>query len=173
MLDAARFVDLVVVGKDNDEQPGGTPLFDNAQLVGRCPRPVLIVPPAGSRGTVGRDVMVAWNGGPKSVRAVADALPLLERARRVSIVAIDPAEGDVSAQGMREHLGRHGIEAEVRRIVGKGGEAGDTLVSVAADLGSDLVVMGAYSRGGVRELLLGGTTRRLLKTMTMPVLMAH
>lgn len=173
LVDAARFVDLVVVAKADESKLRGMPLIDIGQLVTHCPRPVLIVPNAAAGSEIGRDVMIAWNGGPKSVRAVNEALPLLARARRVTIVAIDPSDEDRSAQGIREHLVRHGIESEVRRIRGKGGEPGDTLVSVATDLGADLVVMGAYSRGGVREMLSAGTTRRLLQTMTTPVLMTH
>lgn len=173
LVDAARFVDLVVVAKADERRLGGMPLIDNGQLISNCSRPVLIVPRSSAGGEIGRSVMIGWNGGPKSVRAVNEALPLLKRARRVSIVAIDPPKQDRSMQGIREHLARHGIEADVHRIVGKGGEAGNTLVSVATDLGADLVVMGAYSRGGVREMLSAGTTRTLLHAMTTPVLMTY
>jgi nucleotide-binding universal stress UspA family protein len=137
-------------------------------------RPVLIVPYIHVPPQL-RTALIAWDGGRPAARAVGDALPLLTMADRVEIVTVGNASGNelLSCEGMVRHLARHGIEAETERL-GRGDIGiANTLLSHAADVDADLIVMGGYGHSRLREIVLGGTTRTIFQTMTVPVLMAH
>ena len=107
-----------------------------------------------------------------------DALPLLRTARTVTIVVANPAKG-IAGHGEEPgadialHLSRHGIRADVERHAVEDRSVADLLLSRASDLGADLIVMGAYGTARLRELVLGGATRDMLRGMTIPVLMSH
>jgi nucleotide-binding universal stress UspA family protein len=127
---------------------------------------------------MGENVLVAWNGAREASRAIGDALPLLERAKRVTAMVVT-TNGD---DDVGEHLGEarltawlqaHGVDVDVVRQEAPDIPTGQWLLSQAADLGSDLVVMGAYGHARMRELVLGGVTQTMLKAMTIPVLMSH
>ena len=122
--------------------------------------------------------MVAWNGGREATRAVADALPLLARAKEVTVLVINPEDapdthGDVPGADIALHLARHGVNAVATRIHAGDMEAANIILSRAAETGIDLLVMGAYGHSRLRELVVGGVTRSILASMTMPVLMSH
>jgi nucleotide-binding universal stress UspA family protein len=123
-------------------------------------------------------VLIAWKDSRESARAIADALPLLKEAKRVFAVAVTP-EADESEnerftdKELAAFLHRHDIEATVRRIAAADIDAGELLLSQAADVGADMIVMGAYSRPRLAELVWGGVTRVMLSSMTAPVLMSH
>jgi nucleotide-binding universal stress UspA family protein len=144
----------------------------------RCGRPVLFVPSVGDFPTIGERVLIAWKDSRESARAVADALPLLKDAKKVIAMAVTP-ESDESANErftdaqLRTFLARHDVDATVRRIAAADIEAGELLLSQAADVGADLIVMGAYSRPRFTELVWGGVTQVMLASMTAPVLMSH
>ena len=140
-------------------------------------RPLLIVPYIGTAATLGQNVMIAWNGSREASRAVADAMPVLERAREVSVLA-DRGNSDaevghsLSNTRLLEWLHDHGIEAQLQLADGDA-DVGEMLLSRAADQNADLIVMGGYGHTRLRELVLGGVTRTLLRAMTVPVLMSH
>jgi nucleotide-binding universal stress UspA family protein len=139
---------------------------------------MLVVPYIGARPTLGDNVLVAWDGGREASRAIADAFPLLERARRVTVIAVsrdEAAAADASPAEARlgAWLREHGVKVEIARHAVGDVSAGEWLLSRAADLGSDLIVMGGYGHTRVRELILGGVTRTMLQSMTVPVLMSH
>lgn len=173
----ARYADLTVVGQGVDL--GNAP-YDLGSLpeslalgVGR---PVLVVPRYGAFGTVGERIMIAWNGSREATRAVHDAIPLLQRATNVTVLSIDPERDSgrrVPGADIALHLARHGVTAEAASTVGLDIRVGDLLLSRAADLGADLIVMGAYGHTRLREMVLGGATRDLLQHMTVPVLLSH
>ena len=122
--------------------------------------------------------MVAWDASRLATRAVNDALPILRKASKVHLLAINPeggreGHGDVPGADIGLHLARHGVKAEASSIHAEDLEAGDALLSRAADFGADLIVMGAYGHSRWRELVLGGVTRHLLNHMTAPVFMSH
>ena len=173
----ARTTDLVILGQRDPEEPA----FGNAlvsSLLLSAGRPVLVVPSTGAPATIGSRVLIAWNGGREAARAVADALPLLARAERVCAVGVDEErEASVAERlsdtRLRHWLGRHDIAIDVEREPVRGVGVGEWLLSRAADLGSDLIVMGGYAHARMRELVLGGVTRTMLGAMTIPVLMAH
>jgi nucleotide-binding universal stress UspA family protein len=139
---------------------------------------VLIVPYAGHFDNVGRRVLIAWNATREAARAVSDAMPLLTSAELVTVPPIDPREGphghgELPGADIGLHLARHGVKAQIERTVSAGMPVGEVLLSRVADLGADLIVMGAYGHSRAREVLLGGATRSVLRSMSVPVLMSH
>jgi nucleotide-binding universal stress UspA family protein len=138
-------------------------------------RPLLIVPFIPVRAEI-RTVLVAWDGGIPAARAVADALPILARAGRVEIVTFQPRNGpqpEGTDADLARHLARHDIRAERKSIPIDGIDIANMLLSYAADAGADMIVMGGYGHSRMREVVLGGTTREILRSMTVPVLMSH
>src|SRR6516225_2614489 len=175
----ARYVDLTILGQ-LDPDRGETEMIRPRpqQVTLASGRPILVVPYAGRFETVGRRVLIGWNATREAARAVNDAMPLLAAAEAVTVLTIDPREGpdghgELPGVDISLHLARHGVKAEIERTVSADLPVGDVLLSRAADLGADLLVMGAYGHSRARELLLGGATRSLLRSMTVPVLMSH
>jgi nucleotide-binding universal stress UspA family protein len=173
----ARYADLTVVGQGVDV--GEAPMevaFLPEDLVLAVGRPVLVVPRYGTFRTVGERVLVAWNASREATRAVNDAIPILQRAAKVTVLSVDPGDRTdrrVPGADIALHLARHGINAEAAQTPGANIGIGDVLLSYASDRGADLIVMGAYGHSRIREMVLGGTTRHLLQHMTVPVLMSH
>lgn len=175
----ARYADLVVVGQADRED--GTIASESGlaeHLVLAAGTPVLVVPRCGDFASVGARVLVAWNGSREARRAVGDALPLLARASRVSVLAINPADGapghgDLPGADICLHLARHGANAVCESIHAEDIDVGNMLLSRAADENADLLVMGAYGHSRLTEVLLGGATRHILAHMTLPVLLSH
>lgn len=170
----ARHADATIVPQPDRRAVGEIgALAEN--LVMESGRPVLIVPGAGAYSGQAKHVVCAWNGTRESARALADALPLLRRAEKVSILSVDPrgAEKRLPGADIALHLARHGVTAEATTTYADGIGVGDALLSRIADLGADMLVMGAYSHSRAREAVFGGATRDVLDRMTVPVLMSH
>jgi nucleotide-binding universal stress UspA family protein len=175
----ARYADLAILGQldpDSGEPDMIRPRPEQVTLASG--RPILVVPYAGNFPNLGRRVVIGWNASREAARAVNDAMPLLTAAEIVSILTIDPREGprahgELPGADISLHLARHGVKAEIERTLSADLPVGEVLLSRAADLGADLLVMGAYGHSRARELLLGGATRSLLRSMTLPVLMSH
>jgi nucleotide-binding universal stress UspA family protein len=138
-------------------------------------RPVLVVPYIQKKGLRLGRVMVCWDGSLSAARAVADALPLLQRAGQVDIMTVDTKERRNALPGAQiaEHLARHALNVNLSTMVASDIEVADVILSQVADSVTDLIVMGAYGHSRLRELVLGGVTRDILASMTAPVLMAH
>jgi len=175
----ARYVDLTILGQ-LDPDRGEAEIIDRRpeQVALASGHPVLVVPYAGRFENVGRRVVVGWSATREAARAVNDAMPLLMAADVVNVLTIDAHEaprghGALPGADISLHLARHGVKATIEQTVSGDLSVGDTLLSRAADLGADLLVMGAYGHSRLRELLLGGATRTLLRSMTLPVLMSH
>ncbi len=173
----ARYSDLTVVGQaDPDEPDGGTQdLPDRVALA--AGGPVLVVPRVGHFATVGERVLVAWNASREAKRAIDDAMPILRLARQVTVIVVKPQRsgrhGDIPGADIALYLARHGVHAEAAQVYGEDTAVGDLILSRAADLGADLIVMGAFGYPRLMEVVLGGVTRALLAHMTVPVLLAH
>ncbi|HXP95960.1 MAG TPA: universal stress protein [Telmatospirillum sp.] len=175
----ARYADLVVVGQadvDGDDPRNDRHLADHLALESGVP--VLVVPSVGHYAVVGERVLIAWNASREAKRAVGDAMPILSRSKGVKVLAVNPKEGraghgDVAGADICLHLARHGVNATCESIWAPDLEVGGMLLSRAADDGVDLLVMGAYGRSRLRELILGGATRHILHHMTIPVLLSH
>jgi nucleotide-binding universal stress UspA family protein len=120
-------------------------------------------------------VLLCWDGGRIAARAIGDAMPFLVRAKAVDLLIVAEERKNVEVTGARmtEHLARHGVKAEVKRIAKGNLTVADAILDYAADKGADFMVMGGYGHSRLREFLLGGVTRRILGSMTVPVLMSH
>lgn len=179
VADQARAVDLVIAAQSDPEWDDSGMLDFPDRLALESGRPTLIIPNAGRFPTLGSRVVVAWNASRESVRAVFDAMPLLVRAKAVTLLTITrgriPAEDldSVPAADIAAALARHGVKCEVQRTVAAGLEVEEELLSRAADASADLIVMGCYGHSRLRELVMGGASRGILAHMTAPVLMAH
>ena len=174
----ARYSDLVVVGQTDPDDPAAAVIADLPEYVTlNCGRPVLVVPYSGQFQQVGKNILIAWDGSREAVSAITGAIPLLRRADNVTLALFNPstqfdAHGEQPGADLALYLARHGIKIDVATQHTKI-EIGDALLSLAADLGSDLIVMGSYGHTRFREVLLGGVTKTVLKTMTVPVFMVH
>jgi nucleotide-binding universal stress UspA family protein len=182
-LDAAlahgRCADLLVLGQgdpqDKASQMAGELIATTLLGLGR---PILVIPYIGTSTPIGRRILIAFDGGREASRAVADALPLLERAAHVDVLVGTRDEARFGGYGLASQrldrwLQDHGVHARMERYEPPAGDTGEFMLSRAADFGSDLVVMGGYAHARVRQTLLGGVTRTMLQSMTTPVLMSH
>ena len=167
-----RTVDLVVVSRPLREAEVATStvfeaaLFDSGQ-------PLLVAPPE-AVGGFGQSIMVAWNGSPEAARAVTAALPFLHRAERVKILTVQNwSEGPGNIGGVATRLAWHGIAADVETVTEHPGTIGETVLTRAAAFGADMIVMGAYTQSRLRQMILGGVTRHVLSSATIPLVMAH
>jgi nucleotide-binding universal stress UspA family protein len=171
----ARRFDLAVVGQAEPETStiddiiAETTLFESG-------RPMIVVPYI-QKGPLKLDrVMVCWDGSRQAARAIGDAMPLLAKAGKVEIVIIanEPGKQDeIEGVDMGQHLARHGLKVDLERIPGGDVDVADALLSHAADSGADFLVMGGYGHSRLREFVLGGVTRSIFRSMTIPALMAH
>jgi len=173
----ARYADLVVLGQaaaDDDNEGSLLPDLPDYVLL-NCGRPVLLVPRTGRFPTIGKRVMVAWNGSVEAAKAVTAALPLLRGAEQVTLAVLGNSAdtlGESPGADIALYLARHGVNVEVLRRP-EAADPGKAILSLAADFNVDLLVMGAYGHSRFREMMLGGATRTILATATLPVLMAH
>lgn len=178
LLLQSRYCDLLVMSQPAPAQ-SETGLFSSqAQYVAlHSARPVLMVPYAGQFKQVGRRALLAWDGSQEACRAITAALPLLRHGGTATLAIFNPqahynVHGEQPGADMALYLARHGIKVEVLQQ-DTPLDIGDALLSLAADINADLLVMGCYGHTRLRELVLGGATRTVLRTMTLPVLMAH
>jgi nucleotide-binding universal stress UspA family protein len=172
----ARYMDLVLLGQPEADARGEHQIGSVEDVVMASGRPALIVPYIGARKTRGHRPMIAWDGGREAARAVNDAMPILEKAEAVSVIAINPDNGNHGQEPGADialHLARHGMKVEVQYYNVHDMSVADAILSRAADQDIDLLVMGAYGHSRVREWILGGTTRQIFAQMTVPVLMSH
>jgi nucleotide-binding universal stress UspA family protein len=136
-------------------------------------RPLLLAPPA-VPATLGEAVLLAWNASPQAARAVASALPFLRRAGRVTIMSVgNGPEPGPTADQLARSLAWHGIAAEVRRIEQGSQRVRDILLSEAAAMAANLLVLGAYSHSRMRQVVFGGVTEHMLDYAELPVLMTY
>jgi nucleotide-binding universal stress UspA family protein len=136
-------------------------------------RPVLLVP-SRELGTFGEHVVVGWNRSPQSARALADAVPLLRQAERVTVLSVTTGiKPGPTPQDAAQWLSRHGVAAQVLEVPPSQNGVGNLLLSEAHELEADLLVIGAYSHSRIRQAIFGGTTRHILVHADLPVFMAH
>ena len=164
--------DMVIVGRPPPDRASVAELAAEAALF-RTGRPVLIAPPEAPR-SIGEAVVIGWNRSASAARAVTAALPFLSLARSVTIVSVTTgAKQGPSSSDIAKYLSWHDVQAEVVELDPDHRQVGEVLLEEAERVSADLVVMGAYSHSRLRELILGGVTRHVLKKAAIPVLMAH
>jgi len=173
----AFYSDLVVLGQPDPESSETTGLIEN--VLAASGKPALVVPYTGAApaGAVTEKIAIAWKPTREAARAVSAAVPLLQRAREVHVMSWGEEEDDgvrgahLSLDGF---LHQRGIQAQWHREVGPEPDfIGETLLSRSFDFGADLLVMGCYGHSRAREWVLGGASRTVLRSMTLPVFMAH
>jgi nucleotide-binding universal stress UspA family protein len=175
----ARYADLCILGRDEPEEPASINYTFSEQLLFVTGRPVLFIPPEGSFATLGRHIAVAWNSSRPAARSLNDALPLIERAERTTVLMVNPSgfiDGRDAPPGeqMVEHLRRHGAAADGIRIeTVPHGSIADKLQTEAHALGADMIVAGAFGHPRLWEKMLGGVTHDLIARMTLPIFMSH
>ncbi len=173
----ALCADLLVLGQHDVSDPltTGIPSDFVPSVLLASGRPALVIPYVDTGATFGQSVLIAWKATRESAHAVSAAIPFLQGAQRVHLAMADE-EGALSTpvDALEEYLRLHGVRAPIQRHASVPAEApGDGLLSLAADVGADLLVMGGYGHSRARELMLGGASRTVLRSMTLPVLMAH
>ena len=173
----ALYADLLVMGQHDpsDTEAAGVPFDFVETVMATSGKPALVLPYAENPGTVGQTVVIAWKPTREAARAVSAAMPLLQRARRVHVLSWGSEEEDVAGArlDLDSYLKLRGVEPIWHREGQEPNFMGDLLLSRAFDLDADLLVMGCYGHSRAREWVLGGTSRTVLQSMTLPVLMAH
>jgi nucleotide-binding universal stress UspA family protein len=170
-----RTSDLVVVGQpEPDGNATAQDMVETALFASG--RPTLIVPYIQKSGFSVDDVLCCWDGSRTAARAIGDSLPLLKKAKRVKVLTVVTGkfdENDVSGADLATHLARHAINTEVVRIPAADIDVANAILSHAADTDASMIVMGGFGHSRLREFVLGGATRGLLESMTVPTLMSH
>lgn len=179
LIELAKSVDLTIMGqRPPSSGSDGAARYRPEDIVIAAGRPVLVVPYAGIFDTVGKRILVAWDGTREAIRALNDALPLLANAETVTVMFVGTTERDLeqyfpALERIVRHLQRHGINATAEETLRSGLAVSDVLLSRAADLAADMIVAGGYHHSQLRETLIGGVSREFLQHMTVPVLMSH
>ena len=152
------------------------PTFDNnipLEILFQSGGPVIFIPYTHKGPFNPTRIGIAWDGSRLAARAVRDAAPLLSRARSIVIISINEAKEGVSPQALVASLSRHGLSATVQHIECEREGVQPAILSIAAGEGLDLIVMGGYGHPRLQERILGGVTRGMIQSMTVPTLMSH
>jgi nucleotide-binding universal stress UspA family protein len=171
----SRLYDLNVVAQPDRAHPSATDFLAETILFGSG-RPLLLVPYI-ARGAFSCDrILICWDGGLPAARAVHDALPFLKQAQTIDIVSVNEPEngdGNVAAAALQAHLARRDLAVRPFRLTASSANIHNAILSLAADNATDLIVMGGYGHSKLREFILGGTTRGIFESLTVPALMSH
>lgn len=169
----ARLYDVTVMTRPAADASGGyyqlleTILFESG-------RPMLMAPPEPTTTTLGRTVVIAWNGSTESARAITLARPFLDRAEQVHVLSIEGGMvAGPKAEQVQTSLRRLGIASQTRVVGQEGRSTGEAILEETAKLGGDLLVKGAYTHSRLRQMIFGGATSHILREATLPVFMAH
>jgi nucleotide-binding universal stress UspA family protein len=167
-----RVFDLIVMGRTKGNVSSRWRETCEAALF-ESGRPLLLAPSM-APASVGRSIVIGWNGSTESARTLAMAMPLLVAADRVAVLTV---EGETSfgpsGAEIAEHLSHHGIAVTDRTLKPEGRPAGEVILDEAGDIGADLVLKGAFTRSRLRQVVFGGTTQHILDYAEVPVLLAH
>lgn len=172
--DIARRFDLAVVQQIEPDQDAMDEIIAESALF-ESGRPILLVPYIQKGGLALNRVSVCWDGSRAAARAAADAMPFLKRAKTVDLIVIEndrPKSEDFPGIDIAQHLARHDLKVDLKRLP-MATDVSATILNFAADAATDLIVMGGYGHSRLREFVLGGATRGIMKSMTVPTLMSH
>jgi nucleotide-binding universal stress UspA family protein len=178
LIALAQASDLIVAGQVNPDK-GPVPSWSRPEeVVINSGRPVLMVPYVGSFPNIGERVLIGWDGSREAARAIHDALPVIQRAKSVTLITVRGHVRDLerdrgSMQRVIRHLMRHQVPVHADTMLRGSNSIADVLLSRAVDLAVDMIVVGAYRHSPLREALVGGVSRGLSQHMTVPVLMSH
>jgi nucleotide-binding universal stress UspA family protein len=174
---SARLYDLAIVLQPEPDRA----TFDNTipqEILFQSGGPVLFIPYTHKGPFEPRRIGIAWDGSRVAARALRDAAPFLSRLSRTDAITIiclneEQVPADATSAMLAAHLGRHGLTARIERMSADRSEIQPAILSIAADTGLDLIVMGGYGHSRLQERVLGGVTRGMLQSMTVPTLMSH
>jgi nucleotide-binding universal stress UspA family protein len=171
---SARLYDLTIVPQPERDRD----TFDNViplEILFQSGSPVLFIPTTHKGSLEPKRIGIAWDGSRLAARAVRDSAPLLARAQAITVISINEAQApaNASATTLAAHLTRHGLTAQIERGSADRASIQPAILSIAADTGLDLIVMGGYGHSRLQERILGGVTRDMLQSMTLPTLMSH
>jgi nucleotide-binding universal stress UspA family protein len=173
----ALCTDLLLLGQHDSSDPMtvGVPSDFVPSVLLASGRPALVIPYVDTGTRFGQEVLIAWKPTRESAHAVTAAIPFLRHSKCIHLTIADECDAIAEqATALEDYLRLHGVQAPIQRYSPVPAETpGDGLLSLAADVGADLLVMGCYGHSRARELVLGGASRTVLKSMTLPVLMAH
>jgi nucleotide-binding universal stress UspA family protein len=171
----ARSFDLSVIRQaEPNKAEQEVPIIEGALF--ESGRSVIVVPYVQTQGAKFNCVMVGWDGSRAAARAIGDAMPVLKRAKMIevfTVVAGPTKNTELPGIDIGQHLSRHGLKVEVKRIPAEGINVPEAILSHAADISADFMVMGGYGHSRLREYVLGGATRGILASMTLPTLMSN
>jgi nucleotide-binding universal stress UspA family protein len=171
----ARRFDLAVAAQVDPGRTEPADLFIEAALFDSG-RPVIVVPYIQKDALKLERILLCWDASRSASRAIGDAMPFLRRGKAIDIVMVSDGrdiDGELPGADIGEHLARHGLAVEIKRLVAGYVDVAGTILSYAADCGADFIVMGGYGHSRLREFILGGATRGILEQMTAPTLMSH
>jgi nucleotide-binding universal stress UspA family protein len=175
VTEMSRLYDLNIVAQPDRSSPSQGDFLSETVLFGSG-RPVLMVPYI-SRGPIRTDrVLICWDGGVPAARAVHNAMPFLRKAAAIDVVAVNEkadADGELSSAALIRHLARRDLAARSYRLEANAANIHNVILSLAADNDTNLIVMGGYGHSRLREFILGGTTRGMFETLTVPALISH
>jgi len=175
VTEMSRLYDLNIVAQPDRSNPSQADFLSEAVLFGSG-RPMLMIPYI-TRGPIKTDrVLICWDGGVPAARAVHNAMPFLRKATTIDIVAVNEKEdaaGEVTSAALIAHLARRDLPATSLRLTADVANIHNAILSLAADHDADLIVMGGYGHSRLREYILGGTTRGIFESLTVPALISH
>jgi nucleotide-binding universal stress UspA family protein len=175
LTEISRLYDLSIVAQPDYSKPNRDALLPEALLFDSG-RPILMVPYIHSGPLKLDRILICWDGGRPAARAVHDAMPFLHRAKAIDIVSVNEDSatvGEASSEALQTHLARHDLFVEVQRTNADTANIFNAILSLAADKNTDLIVMGGYGHSKFREFVLGGVTRGIFVTLTVPALISH
>jgi nucleotide-binding universal stress UspA family protein len=175
VTEMSRLYDLNIVAQPDRSNPSQTDFLSEAVLFGSG-RPVLMVPYITVAPIKTDRVLICWDGGLPAARAMHNAMPFLRKAKTIDVVTVNEqqnANGKASSAALISHLARRDLAATAYRLTADAPNIHNAILSLAADNNSDLIVMGGYGHSRLREFILGGTTRGMFETMTVPTLVSH
>jgi len=176
----ARYCDVLVMSQATTDEsvPSMRPNLAES-VIQNAGRPVLMIPYIGQLNPIGRRVLFCWDNGRRAARALADAAPILRQAKHLVVLKVDEdidqmRAQDITPEDLNSYCASKGYPApEVIKRESLSYGIGNTILNTATDQGCDLIVMGAYNRSRIREWILGGTSKTLMQSMTVPILFSH
>lgn len=175
----ARYHDLCIVGQEAPPDRATVDYSFTEHMLFVTGRPVIFIPPAWTAARLGNHVAIAWNSSRASARALSDAMALIEKAARTTVLSINPADfierhGAPPLSQLLEHLRRHGAAVDVQTVEPvPTAHIAATLQRKAEEIGADVLVAGAFAHPRLWEKFLGGVTADLLEHTEMPLLMSQ
>ena len=170
----SQLYSLILVAQPDPAGPSNDDALAETLLLGSG-RPLLVIPYIHREPFAAHHIAICWDGGSAAARAVHDAMPFLQKAAAIDILVVDRDETTAknTPEALKDHLARRGLSVDVHHLFSHTSDIHDVILSFAADVSADMLVMGGYGHSRLREQILGGVTRGILETMTVPALISH